>query len=110
MKTETSEKLAELLEWLSTNPVHVLRLSADRGEVPAEDLYETLEALQDMGYWELMVLLVLKNDINPVVSQTLTRYTSTRIAEALRQDGILKFSKDFKHIFQDEMQKKRKCG
>lgn len=105
MNTEQASRVAELLEWLVENPTYKKHICED-GDVTTDlEILETMEALEEVGCYELIITLLLKNDMNPAVNDALLRLAYTKIAEAVRQHGAEKVELEFKKLFDEEIRR-----
>lgn len=108
MNSEQSARVAELLEWLVVNPTYKKHICED-GDVTTDlEILETMEALEEIGYYELIITLLLKNDMSPSVNDAMLRLAYTKIAESVRLHGAEKVELEFKSFFDEEIHKQEK--
>lgn len=108
MNTEQSARVAELLEWLVENPTYRDHI-CDDGDTAADlEILETMEALEEVGYYELIIVLFLKNEMNAAVYDALLRLAYTKIAESVRLHGAEKVELEFKSFFDEAIHKQKK--
>ena len=101
---EEETRLTEMIGWLVENPTHQQRICSDGYEVNVPDFLETMGALEKEKYYELLVVLVIKNWMNPAVEQALTKLSVKKISESWKREGTEALCEEFKSFFMETLE------
>lgn len=100
-----TNRLLEMLVWLVENPADRAALA---GEDPlsARDVLTIMEKLEGKGYYEFLLILLLRAQVDYTVERAMAVYLAGQIKEVLEQGSIQQELSTFKIILQTEMAKK----
>ena len=91
MEQRQAERLLEMLRWLLENPAEKTML-CDLDASTARDVQESIERLEEKGYYEflliLLLILLLKHQEEPKLYRATARYLTNRLGGLLRENGL----------------------
>lgn len=108
-KTET-DKVIELVRWLAEHPKVQRRLCEDEYKVTPEEFIEIMELLEQHEFYEMIVVLILKNRCNAVLSQALSRMLVETMSKEWEKIGTKQMCKDMKDLIREEIRSKEAGG
>lgn len=107
MQTEIQEdKLIEMALWLTDHPKIQRRLCDGEYEVSPEEFLEIMEQLENKGFYELIYILLIKNQYNDVLEQAATSLLIQKAGKEWQRIGTKEMCRDFKEKIQGEIRRK----
>ena len=86
MEQEQSKRLLEMLRWLLEHPDEKTML-CDIDAATARDVQDSIEALEARGYYEFLLLLLLKHQEEPEIYRAIAQYLTNRLGGFFRENG-----------------------
>ena len=87
MEQRQAERLLEMLRWLLENPAEKTML-CDLDASTARDVQESIERLEEKGYYEFLLILLLKHQEEPKIYRATAQYLTNRLGGLLRENGL----------------------
>ena len=81
-----TEHLTQMLRWLLENPLCVEAVCGLEN-VTAPDILDAMQRLESQGYYELLLVLLLRYHSEPPMIRAIAQYLGDRLSRTLRENG-----------------------
>ena len=105
MTEKEDAKLRGMMLWMAECPDRYSAICGEDYEPDAEKFLQLLEELEERGYYELMLIWTMKNNINNMVDRALSRMIADEIARAWQQEDASRLSSRFKSLLREEIRR-----
>lgn len=105
MTEKEDAKLRGMMLWMAECPDRYSAICGEDYEPDAKKFLQLLEELEERGYYELMLIWTMKNNINNMVDRALSRMIADEIARAWQQEDAARLSSRFKSLLREEIRR-----
>jgi len=102
MQRET--EVIRLAKWMSEHPRVRRRICENEYEVTPEEFIELTELLEENGFYEMIYVLLTKNQVNDILEQATSRLLVEKTCNEWERIGTKQFCKELKDIIKEEME------
>ena len=106
MSEQQTERLAGMLRWLLENPGCVNDICGWDG-ASVWDMEETLDWLEQQGYYEYILLLLVRETESTEMERAVADYVANRLTHFLRENGPKVELSVFRAILSEHLAQKR---
>lgn len=106
MKEESKDILVstiKLVKWLAVNPKIQSRLCEDYAESSPEECIEIIEILEENAFYDLIVILLMKNQYNLALEQVVTEIVIDKMAKEWERIGMEQMCSDIKEKLKEKI-------
>ncbi|MBQ9648522.1 MAG: hypothetical protein IJV43_09215 [Oscillospiraceae bacterium] len=87
MEEKQAERLLEMLRWLLENPAEITIL-CEIDSASARDVQKSIEKLEARGYYEFLLILLLKHQEEREIYCAIAQYLTNRLDGFFRENGV----------------------
>jgi hypothetical protein len=98
----------KLVKWLSENPKIQSRLCEDYSESTPEECIEIIDILEENGFYDLIVILLMKNQYNLALEQVVTEIVIDKMTKEWERIGMEQMCSDIKEKIKEKINLKNK--
>lgn len=102
MDEQQTERLIEMMRWMLENSVCVDAVCGVEN-ITGADIMDAIERLEQQGYYELILVLVLKYQEDRAMICAITQYLGDRLSRALRENGVQSELHVFKALLSEQL-------
>ena len=96
------ERAADLIEWLGAEPLCRFALCDNCEPMKSSELIEIIEKLETAGFYELIVVLMLRSYISAVGERVMNKFAASAVADKIRTIGASSASGEIIKLLKDE--------
>ncbi|BCJ93667.1 hypothetical protein acsn021_12360 [Anaerocolumna cellulosilytica] len=101
-----SERMIYMVKWLAEHPKIQSRLCEDYAETTLEECLSIIELLEKNGLYEMIVVLLLKNQYKLEFEQIVTEFVIEKMLKEWERVGIEQMCYDIKGKIKEKIKQK----
>lgn len=97
-----------LVKWLTEHPKIQSRLFEDYAQITPEECLEIIETLEENGFYEMIIALLMKNQYNIALEQVISEFVVDKMTKEWERIGMEQMCKDIKDKIKESIKFKEK--